>query len=160
MNRLGILPAIVIGISFVMLGSSLVMNLMNNTWLVSPDNGAFIDLQRRAADGTIDGTLLYQNSQGTLIGAFLGSVLVIGMGFTLPFAYLLNRRIRAIGQWREAPYSVLFRQGLWAGILFALCIWLQMSRTLSFPIAMLLFAILLLVEAFIIIRQRSAETAQ
>ena len=160
MNRLGILPAIVIGISLVMMGSSLVMNLMNNTWFVSPDHNLFIEFQRRAVDGTADGAQLYQHSQRTLIAAFLASVLIIGMGFTLPFAYLLNRRIRAIGQWREAPYSVLFRQGLWAGILLALCLWLQMSRTLSFPIAMLLFAILLLVEAFIIIRQRSAETTQ
>ncbi|MGB1250120.1 MAG: hypothetical protein ACPG8W_05760 [Candidatus Promineifilaceae bacterium] len=160
LNRLGIFPVLLIGLLFIIVGGSLVMSLMNNSWLVPPDNVAFLDLQRRSAEGLIDGPLLYQNSDRSLITAFLIGILIMGMGATMPLAYLVNRRIRSVGGWAPVSYGVLIRQGLWAGTWLAICIWLQMSRTLSIPIALLILAIFLLVEAFIMIRQRSAETAQ
>ena len=158
LNRLGIFPVLLVGALFIIVGGTLLMNIMNNTWLVSPDNPAFIELQRRTADGTVDGPLLYQNSDGSLITTFLVGVMIVGMGATLPIAFLVNRRIRSVGEWGPVSYPVLIRQGLWAGIWLAICIWLQMSRTLSIPIALLILAIFMLIEAFIMIRQRSAET--
>lgn len=159
LNRLGLLPSLIIGAALIFVGSTLAVNMMNTRWLIDPGNPVFTELQRRAADGTIDSAVLYQNSQSGLIVTFLGCMLLIGMGVALPIAYLVNRRIRIGGDWEPASFSVLMRQGLWAGLLLAACAWLQMSRTLSIPIALLLLTIMLLVEAFIMIRQRSAETA-
>jgi hypothetical protein len=55
-------------------------------------------------------------------------------GTALPFLWLLHRRFGA----SPAPAYVLLRQGLWAGLFAAVCLWLQINRSLTLPLALLL----------------------
>lgn len=73
-------------------------------------------------------------------------------GTSLPFLWLLHRRFS-----REpvAP-PVMLRQGLWAGLYASLCVWLQINRSLSLPLALLIAAGLIAFEWFLRLRERSA----
>jgi hypothetical protein len=72
-------------------------------------------------------------------------------GTALPFVWLLNRRFVA----EAAPASVLMRQGLWVGLFAAVIIWLQINRSLSLPLALLLAAGLAAVEWLVRVVERS-----
>ncbi|NIM93225.1 MAG: hypothetical protein GTO18_05885 [Anaerolineales bacterium] len=56
-------------------------------------------------------------------------------GTSLPFLWLLNRRFRSKN---PAPPKVLLREGLFIGLFAATCLWLQLNRTLSLTLALLL----------------------
>jgi hypothetical protein len=73
-------------------------------------------------------------------------------GSSLPFLWLLHRRFAA----SAAPSSVLLRQGLWAGLFAAICLWLQINRSLTLPLAVLLAVGLAAFEWLIRRAERSA----
>ncbi|MGH2607058.1 MAG: hypothetical protein ACRDG5_10745 [Anaerolineales bacterium] len=73
-------------------------------------------------------------------------------GSVLPFLWLLHRRFGAA----PAPASVLLRQGLWAGLFAAVCLWLQVNRSLTLPLAALLGAGLAAFEWLLRRAERSA----
>ena len=56
-------------------------------------------------------------------------------GTSLPFLWLLDRRF-ASG--RSATASILLRQALLVALFADLCIWLQINRSLSLPLAILI----------------------
>ena len=74
-------------------------------------------------------------------------------GTTLPFVWMLHRRFVAS---RPAPPSTLLRQGLWVGLYTTLCIWLQINRSLSLSLAVLLAVGLTAIEWFLGVLERSA----
>ena len=74
-------------------------------------------------------------------------------GTTLPFVWMLHRRFAAS---RPAPTSTLLRQGLWVGLYTTLCIWLQINRSLSLSLAVLLAVGLIAIEWFLGVLERSA----
>ena len=49
-------------------------------------------------------------------------------GTALPFVWVIHWRF---GRENPAPQSVLLRQGLLVGLFAALCVWLQINRSLS-----------------------------
>jgi hypothetical protein len=62
-------------------------------------------------------------------------------GTSLPLVWVLN--------WRFAPgtaQSVLLRESLLVGLYGALCVWLQINRSLSLPLALLLASGLIAIE--------------
>lgn len=73
-------------------------------------------------------------------------------GSTLPFIWLLHRRFTSHN---PAPASTLLRQGLWAGLYAALCAWLQINRSLSLSLAIILAAGILTLEALLRVLDRS-----
>jgi|Deesub1362B_J571_1020462.scaffolds.fasta_scaffold01054_10 hypothetical protein len=62
-----------------------------------------------------------------------------------PVASYLNRRFAS----KEDDLRPL-RQSCWAALFIVLCAWLQMIRTLNWLLALLLFCVFCLLEAFII----------
>jgi hypothetical protein len=74
-------------------------------------------------------------------------------GTTLPFVWMLHRRFAAS---QPAPPSTLLRQGLWVGLYTTLCIWLQINRSLSLSLAVLLAVGLAAIEWFLGVLERSA----
>lgn len=73
-------------------------------------------------------------------------------GTSLPFLWLLHRRF-----YREPiPPAVLLRRGLWVGLYASLCVWLQINRSLSLPLALLIAAGLVAFEWLLQLRERSA----
>ncbi len=75
-------------------------------------------------------------------------------GSALPMVWLLHRRF---GGSRPAPAGVLLRQGLWAGLLASLCVWLQINRNLTLPLAFVLGASLFALEWLLRLLERSSR---
>lgn len=73
-------------------------------------------------------------------------------GTSIPFVWLLHRRF--MGE-RIAPSTTLLRQGLWIGFYAAICIWLQINRSLNLPLALLLAIGLIAIEWFVRLLERS-----
>jgi hypothetical protein len=74
------------------------------------------------------------------------------IGSSLPFLWLINRRFATT----PAPPPVLLRQAIWVGLFAGLCAWLQVNRTLSLALALLLAAGLAGLEALVRLLERSA----
>jgi hypothetical protein len=74
-------------------------------------------------------------------------------GTVLPFIWLLHRRFLSD---RPAAPSTLLRQSLWIGFYAALCIWLQINRSLSLPLAIILAAGVGLLEWLLRLLERSS----
>jgi hypothetical protein len=74
-------------------------------------------------------------------------------GTALPFIWLLHRRFRSV---RPAPLSILLRQGIGVGLFAAICIWLQINRSLNLPLTILLALGLAAFEWFLQVLERSA----
>ncbi len=82
---------------------------------------------------------------------FFIALLMALTGTAAPFVHYLNRRF---ARW-PVPSSVLLRQALWVGFVGATCAWLQISRTLNLPTALLLISGLGAIEWFLRWRERS-----
>ena len=73
-------------------------------------------------------------------------------GTAIPFIWLLHRRF---GSSQPARSSILLRQGLWVGLYATICIWLQINRSLTVPLALLLVTGLAAIEWFLLLLERS-----
>lgn len=83
---------------------------------------------------------------------FLWTVAVTGT--SLPFIWVLHRRFR---RERPSPTTILLRQGLLVGLYADLCIWLQINRSFSLPLALLLAAGLAVFEGLLTLFNRSSR---
>lgn len=95
--------------------------------------------------------LLVQNVLPTP-GARWGFFMLLYMamvGTSLPFIRLLNRRF--VGDFVGNP--VIVRESLWFGLYVTSCAWLQISRVLTWPIALLLALAIIVIETFLRIRE-------
>lgn len=73
-------------------------------------------------------------------------------GIALPFVWLLHRRFNTNQQTRT---SVLLRQGMFIGLFAAICVWLQINRSLTLGLALLLAIGLTAIEWFLRLIERS-----
>jgi undecaprenyl pyrophosphate phosphatase UppP len=73
-------------------------------------------------------------------------------GIALPFVWLLHRRFSPNQQTRA---SVLLRQGMLIGLFAAICVWLQINRSLTLGLALLLAIGLTAIEWFLRLIERS-----
>lgn len=74
-------------------------------------------------------------------------------GTVLPFIWLLHRRF---AEARSAPSSTLLRQALFFTLYVEICTWLQINRSLSLSMAILLALGLISVEWFLNLLERSS----
>jgi hypothetical protein len=74
-------------------------------------------------------------------------------GTSLPFIWVLHRRFSLS---RTVPASVLLRQSLLVGLFAALCAWLQVNRSLTLPLAMMLGLGIAALEWFLRIIERTS----
>jgi len=77
-------------------------------------------------------------------------------GTSLPFIWMLNRRLRPDS---FASPAVLLRQSLMLTAYFELCLWLQVNRSLTLSLAMLLGMGLLAMEWLLGVLERSTGRA-
>jgi hypothetical protein len=82
---------------------------------------------------------------------FFALIVMAFTGSALPISFLLNQRVLA----NEA--RVVTRQALWVGIYAAILAWLQVGRTLNFPIALWLVLAFLGIEFVIQLRTGAAK---
>lgn len=151
--RFAVTPYLFIGVALLILGVAAINHILNNLW---PIDVTRLDLIRSIAQDQVDATQLLGAVNNEFILAFLASVLVAITGLALPLAYYLNKRFGRSGSQR---FLVVLRQAMWVGILVAFCVWLQMNRSLSIGVALLVGGVLLTIEVLLQIRTRAAEMA-
>lgn len=78
--------------------------------------------------------------------------LFLGMSsITIPIATYLNQRFAEPGWFDKDPFR-LIRQGIWVGCLTVLAISLQLTKAMNWAIALVLMAVFVLIETFILTR--------
>ena len=75
------------------------------------------------------------------------------VGTVLPFVRFLNHRF--IGSFVSS--AIIVRESLWFGLFVTSCAWLQISRVLTWPIALLLALAIVVIEIFLRIRENYYE---
>ena len=97
---------------------------------------------------------LFQNSLPTVGPRWLFFFLAVLAltGTVLPAVAFLNRRFHSPP---PATTGVILRQSIWAGIYFPTLAWLQIGRTLTPTLALLLALGLILIEILMRMRERS-----
>ncbi|MDJ0754214.1 MAG: hypothetical protein QNJ45_11885 [Ardenticatenaceae bacterium] len=149
-ERLGIFPFLLLGIGFFVLGLAALNYLTNNIWPIDVER---LDLIRAIAANQVNPAALLEAAYPEVILAFLASVSLTFIGLTMPIAYILNRRFM-----RAYPgFMAVMRQGLWAGLWVAFCVWLQMNRTFGIAVAVLVATIFVLLEIMLQVRKRTQE---
>ena len=81
------------------------------------------------------------------IFAFLGSSAGV-----VPLAAFFNHRFAKPG-WVDRDRHRLLRQGVWTGLFIVILMYLQLLRALTWPVALVLTGVLILIEAFFLTRE-------
>ena len=95
LNRLGVIPSLLFGLSLLGLGLLALNHIVDNWW---PFDVERLDLVRATAQGTIDAPSLMAAANSEIILAFLAAVLVAITGLVLPFVFFLNKRFSGSSQ--------------------------------------------------------------
>lgn len=152
LQRLGIVPYLVLGLGLLALGL-LAMNHAVDSWW--PFDVARLDLVRATALDQVDPTALMESANVDIIFAFLCAIIASATGIALPIAYFLNNRFG-----NEPPqFLVVLRQSMWVGFWVSFCIYLQMNRMLGIAVALLVAAVLILFEFIVQIRTRASRVS-
>ena len=152
LERLGILPSLLIGAALFVLGLLAMSYIVNNFW---PFDVNRLDLVRGSVTGQADAPLLLEAADMQILLAFLATVLMAVTGLALPLAWLLNKRLDK--QAGNPNFWVVFRQAVGAGFWVAFLVWLQMNRALGLAVALLVAGVLILFEIMLQIRSRAAS---
>lgn len=151
-ERLGILPFLLLGSGLFVLGLMATNHIANNFW---PFDVARLDLVRGSALDTVDATSIMDAISTDIMLAFLAGVMVSTTGLMLPIVYYANQRF---GPQTEAPsFLLVVRQALLVGLWLAFCIWLQMNRSLGVAVATLVAVVLVLFEILLQVRTRASS---
>lgn len=149
MQKLGVIPSLLLGLGLIFIGLT-GMNYVVNSWW--PFDVTRLDLVRDVALDRADPTLLVEAANFEIILAFLGTVLITFTGISLPLMYVLNKRFSLT---LHPRFLVTLRQAMWVGFWAAFCIWLQMNRAFGIAIALLAAAVLILFEVLLQVRTRA-----
>jgi len=151
-ERLGILPYLALGAGLFVLGVLATNHLVNNFW---PFDVTRLDLVRASALDQANASAMLDAANRQIVMAFLASVMVAVTGLALPVVYYANVRFESGG---DGPaLIVILRQALWVGLWLAFCVWLQMSRSLGFAVAVLVAAVLATFEILLQVRRRASS---
>ncbi|MFQ5942750.1 MAG: hypothetical protein ACE5JF_04280 [Anaerolineales bacterium] len=80
---------------------------------------------------------------------FFFLLIIAVTGTALPFVWLLHKRFG------PAPSAVMLRQALWVALFTSLCVWLQINRSLTLSLGLLLGVGFVMVEWFLRLLERS-----
>lgn len=158
-QKLGVLPALLLGAALFLPGILAISYIVNNWW---PFDVLRLDLVRATALGHVEAASMLQAGDRDIILAFLGAVLITITGLALPLAYFINKRFsryldQRSGRSRPPEFHVTLRQAAWVGIWVSFCVWLQMNRALSLAVAALVATVLILFEIMLQIRARASS---
>lgn len=158
-KRYGIWIILILSLVIAGVGIWFVNELINNVWVVPMDSNEFDSIRRSVMNGTADATVIMQAADRGMLAIFLGCMIAIGTGLSLPVVFFVNRRLELTRRAPMPSFAAHLRQAFWVGLWLACCMWLQMSRTFGLPVALLLAAVFVLVEVFIRVRSRAITLA-
>lgn len=87
---------------------------------------------------------------------FMVLLFIAVAGTALPFIRYLNVRFTPIHR-ELPPGGVIVRQSVWVSLFVVVCVWLQILRTLSLPIAFFLGLAFTVIEIFLRSREFASE---
>lgn len=147
LERLGVWPALILGVALALLGGLALNHIVDNWW---PIDVTRLDLIRQTSLDRVDAPSLLAAANFEILTAFLTALLVAVTGIFLPLTHFLNKRFG-----RDTiypPLLVALRQAMWVGMWSAFCVWLQMNRTFGLGIAGLVAAVFVLAEMLLQLR--------
>ncbi|MEM7797652.1 MAG: hypothetical protein AAF633_00560 [Chloroflexota bacterium] len=153
-NQFGIIPYLLVGVLFAYLGVASLQQV-SNYWLFEPQ--ANLDLVRSVAADQATNAELLEVALPEMLLAFLLSAALGLVGVTLPFLYLLNKRL---SQGETPKFLVICRQALGIGLWVAICLYLQMNRVLGIAVAVLLAIVFILAEIVFQVRTQAERTLE
>ena len=156
-SKLGVLPALILGMGLFALGLITMNHIVDRWW---PFDVARLDLVRATALGVADAGSLMGAANNEAIFAFLAAVMLAVTGICLPIAYFLNKRFGVHSDTAVPEFFIVLRQSMWVGLWATFCVWLQMNRFLGFAIAVLVAVIFILFEFLLQVRTRTATVHQ
>jgi hypothetical protein len=151
-DRLGIMPFLLLGAGLLLLGVLAASHIVDNFW---PFDVSRLDLVRATALDRVDASSILDAGNSEILLALLASVMVAATGLVMPLVYFLNRRFGA--EETTASFLVVARQAMWFGLWLAFCVWLQMNRSLGVLIAGLVAVVLVMFEILLQVRGRAAS---
>lgn len=157
LNKLGIVPTLILSAGLIALGVLALNHIVNTMW---PFDVTRLELVRATAQQRVDAAMLLAAANNDVIIAFLASVVVLMTGIALPVVYFLNRRFNPLYRQSPPPFLVTIRQSVWFGLFVAFCVWLQMNRTFGIAVAVLVAAVFILFELLLQIRSRASAVQQ
>ncbi len=158
LQRLGMLPYLLLGMALFIIGFMALEYVVNNFWPIDINR---LDLVRATALDRVDAATLLGAANSELIFVFLTTIMLMMTGLALPFAYFLNKRFgryadERFGASTATPFFVVLRQSFGVGVWTAFCVWLQMNRAFGIAAALLVAGVLILFELLLQIRTRAA----
>lgn len=151
-ERLGLFPYLLLGAGLFVLGLLAANHIVNNFW---PFDVTRLDLVRASAQDTASAAAMLEAINGQILLAFLAGVMLAVTGLALPIVFYANVRFSRTA---AAPSAlVVLRQGLWVGLWAAFCVWLQMNRSLSAAVVLLVALVLATFETLLQIRKRASS---
>jgi hypothetical protein len=76
----------------------------------------------------------------------------------VPIVQYLNIRLTPVDA-EVPPSGVIVRQSIWIGLFVLVCAWLQIPRSLSWPLVLFLATVFIVIEIFLRSREIAAETS-
>lgn len=144
-KRLGIFPWLLIGPLLAALAVGSLIQI-TNSWPFEPNLNR--DLVRSIATESASAIDVMEVIIPESLVAFLFSIALFVLGISMPFVYLLNRRI-----FRRPPTAFdVSRQSLELGGWIALALMFHMNRVLSFALFVLIGIVIFLFELVILVR--------
>lgn len=155
MNRLGIFPYLLLGAGLLVLGVLATNYIVNSFW---PFDVARLDLVRDTALDRANASAMLEAANSQIVLAFLASIMLAVTGLAMPLVYYGNMRFDTDP---GAPAMlVVVRQALLVGLWLSFCVWLQMNRSLSPAIALLVAGVLATFEILLQVRRRATSIGQ
>lgn len=151
-HKLGIIPSVILGGIFAIVGAWFCNLLVNYTWLVPVGHPQFDPITRNTVLGIEKSENILQAADWTLIVMFLGGIGVFAMGVFMPIAYMINRRLHRL-QPKPAGFLAILRQSFWWGIVAVVAVWLQINRSLWIPLILLVAGLFILLEGYLFARK-------
>lgn len=160
-QKLGVWPALLLGVGLLLIGITTLEVIINNWW---PIDVARLDLLRGLTLGQADAAMLLDAVNIEILAAFLGAIFITTTGIAMPLAFVINKRVhilanQQLGQSITPGFWVTLRQASSFGIWATFCVWLQMNRTLGLAVALLVAFILVLFELLLQVRTRTAAAS-
>lgn len=144
-KRLGIFPWLIIGPALAAIAVGSLIQI-TNTWPFEPNLNR--DLVRAISSENANAIDIMEVIIPESLVAFLFSIALVVLGVSMPFVYLLNRRI-----FRRPPTAFdVSRQSLELGGWVALALMFHMNRVLSFALFVLIGVVIFLFELVILVR--------
>jgi hypothetical protein len=152
-SRVFFITNLLVGLGLFIVGLLALTHILNSFWPINVDR---LDIVRAVALDQAEPSQLMRSANLEIVFSFLAAILVSVVGLMLPVAHYLNKKL---SQGENSNYLVVLRQAMWVAIWAAFCTWLQLNRSFSWGVAILVAAVFFVLEIMLQVRTKAADLA-